>query len=147
MTIRAFHRPLEDLMMKRFCKLRLGFCMAAQAQLGLACFQKLDRGNTRVLQRRLADVGLRAGLHIVQGRTVRAVTVGAADVVSPMLAALIVVVAFLARVTAEARLRNSLGVHILERDHCARYSRVLHMLGTRAVTALASYDLVLPIRQ
>ena len=57
-TIGAFHRPLEDLMMKGFCKLRLSLGMAAKAQLRLARFQQLNSSNTRVLQRRLGDVRL-----------------------------------------------------------------------------------------
>lgn len=145
-TIAAFHRAFQDLMVKRLAELRFGFRMAAHTKLRFAGFQSKRRGLIRIFPRHVVNIGDRACLFVTEWCGMRAVTICTADVITPVLASAIVIVAFFAGVTGKTCLRNKLRVLALERNYIFRVCGVFEMFLSRAVARFAALNLVLPTR-
>ena len=90
-------------MMKRLGELSLGLGVTTDAQLRLAPNEHCVICVARVLERRFTDLGDRAW-PVVLERSMRAMTIGTADVIAPVFAAAEVVVAFFAGVASETGL-------------------------------------------
>jgi hypothetical protein len=75
------------------------------------------------------------------------VTLGATNVIAPMLAPTKVIALFFAGVTTEATLGNLLGGLVLERNNFGDIAAAIDVRLARAVTRFASRDLVLPTTQ
>jgi hypothetical protein len=71
-------------------------------------------------------------------------TVGAADIVSPVLTAPKIVVSLFARVAGKTSFGNCLGVLALKGNDASFYGRVLDVFFAGAMTLLATLNLVLP---
>lgn len=84
---------------------------------------------------------------ICHGRSVRTVTIGAADVITPVLAAAKIIVTFLARMTRQTGFRYHFRILSFERNDLGRISSVFEVSLAGAVTGFASLGLSFPARQ
>ena len=75
---------------------------------------------------------------------VNRVTICAADVVAPVLAATIVVVLFLACMASETAFRDLFARLVLERDNLGDVATTFDVFAARAVTLFAARDLPFP---
>ena len=101
-TIAAFHRAFEHLMMERLAELRFRFRMAAHTKLRFARFQPQCRCLIWILAGHVVNKGDRAGFFVTKWCGMRAVAVGTPDIISPMLAPAIVIMRFLSGVASQA---------------------------------------------
>src|SRR5436190_21335456 len=74
-------------------------------------------------------------------------TVGTADIVTPMLSAAKIVVTFLARMARQTRFRDHFRILSFERNDLGRIGRIFEVRLTRPVTGFASLGLSFPTRQ
>ena len=107
-TVAAAHRAFQHFVMEGRRELRLDFIVTARAKLRVVCLQHPNRRKTRLL-------GVRGGhehvgtCHVAAFLVrVRRVTIGATNVVAPVLSAPEVVPLFSARVTGQTSLGNFL---------------------------------------
>ena len=102
-TVAAFHRPFEDLMMKRLGELSLGLGMTADTQLRLALFEQGDSCDSGVLNSGLTDLRYRTW-PVIRERSMRTMAIGTADVIAPVFAAAEVIMALFAGVASKTGL-------------------------------------------
>ena len=100
-AIAALHCPFEDLVVKRLAELRSCFRVTAHTELRFAALEHFHRGDAGILPRRRSNICDRTIDRIPKSGSVRAVAVGAADIISPMFSATEIIMTFLAGVTAK----------------------------------------------
>ena len=120
MTITAAHGAFQNLMMEGRRKRRLDLAMATNAKLRVIHLQQFDGGEAGLFGIGGGHSAVRAGKISIGRDQVRRMTVSAADVVAPVLAATEVIVLFLARMTGQTSLGVCLGRFVLEGNDLGR---------------------------
>jgi len=107
-TIGAAHRAFQNFVMEGRGKLRLDLVVTTHAELWIVGLQHANRREAGLFGIRCGRQKVRAG-HVLAGQVrVRRVTIGATDVIAPVLSAPEVVPLFSARVAGQTSLRNFL---------------------------------------
>ena len=135
-AVGAFHRAFQHLVMERHCELRLGLVVALHAQLLLCVLEHLQRGRFGFERRRLRSEGQRICLRL-RHLTVRAVTIHAADVVAPVLAAQVVVMLFPTRVARQTGFRDLLRALVFKSPNLRLIASALDVRLARPVAGFA----------
>ena len=99
-TIAATHRAFQNLVMERHVELRLHFVVAARAELRIIRLEHASCREARLLTVNARHVIIRTGQVSTRRSSVRRVTIGAADIIAPVLATLEVVPLLFAGVTS-----------------------------------------------
>jgi hypothetical protein len=128
-TIGAFHRAFEHLVMEWFSELRFRFVVAAQAQLGLSLPQHFVR---RLLFYKCYRSGSFSKCLAAFG--MRSVAIVTADIVPKVLAASKIVMALFARVANKTRFGRCFFIKRLERNDLGFVAAAFDVSAARAVT-------------
>lgn len=139
-AIGTSHRSFKYFVMERFCKLRLRFVMAVETELGLT---DLQHGCIRLF----LDQGHRTGLRHGVSLWVSRMTLGAADIISPVLAPSKIVMRLFTFMTGETGVRDGLGVEIVQVDYLGLIAAAFDVCFTRTVTGLAALYFIFPTFQ
>jgi len=116
-AIAAVHRAFKNLVVKRLAELSFRLGVTGHAKLRLVLTEHSLRRLTRLLCGDVTDERYRAVLKLFRSGSVRAVTIGTADVVAPMLAPTKVIMVLFTGMAAQTRFRSCLGVEPLEPDY------------------------------
>ena len=146
-TVAATHRAFQNFVMERHAELRLNFAVTTRAQLRIVRLQHANGRKSRLL-------GVRSRWQQVRTRRVAAdlvsmgrVTIDAANVVAPVLAAAEVVALFLAGVTRKTSLGDLFRSLTSEGDDLRLVAAAVDVRFARTVTRFAAGRFVFPATQ
>lgn len=142
-TITATHRAFQNFVMERHRELRLNLVVTTRAQLRVVRLQHANSRKAGLLGIRRGHEHVRAGNVAAFLVRVRRVTIGAADIVAPMLSATEVVALFFSRMATQTSLRRFLRSFVLERNDLRRIA-FGNMVLARAMTRFAAGRFIFP---
>ena len=147
MAIAALHRSFQNLVMEGRRELRLDLAVTTQAELRLAHLQHSDGRDAGLLGVRFGriNVGTRQIPPLDSG--VWRVTIGASNVVAPVLAASEVVPLFFTGMAGKTRLSSFFRRFVCEPNDLCRVAAAIHVSLARAVARFAARHFSLPTAQ